>query len=316
MRRTPKPVPPTPPGGQASGGSPKRHRRTVTVCFAVVLLICCLGLTVYPLISAAYYAAYNERVTQSYEQQVEQVDTEEINRELALAVAYNQAMAKGDLLPCTYDQVLDPGKNGIMGYVEIPKLSAKLPIAHGTDSATLERAVGHLSGTALPVGGDGTHCILTGHSGMASQRLFSDLDTLQVGDIFYLEVLGQRLAYRVDQILTVLPWQDEALQPIPGMDCCTLVTCTPFGINTHRLLVRGSRVTVPEATDGQPDPTGEAQPLAPDPRGTSPWLRQYLLGIGLGLAASALLILAALFLKNRRKRKNAEQSHPHGSIDP
>lgn len=307
MRRTPKPVPhpPVPPEAKASGG--KKHRRAVTVCFAVVLLICSLGLTVYPLISADYYRAYNARLAQSYEQQVEQADKTEINRALALAMAYNQAIAKGDPLPVSYAEVLDPGGNGVMGYVEIPKLSVKLPVAHGTSGTTLEKAVGHLSGTALPVGGTGTHCVLTGHSGMASQRLFSDLDTLQIGDVFYLEVLGQRLEYRVDQILTVLPWQDEALQPIPGMDCCTLVTCTPFGVNTHRLLVRGSRVDVPDATDGQTDPTGDTLPLAPDPRGTSPWLRQYLLGIGIGLAASALLILAALLIRRKRTKKQEEK---------
>lgn len=277
----------------------RRVGRTVTVCLALVLLACSLGLTVYPVISSAYYAEYNKRIAQEYEQSVEVQSEEQTNEALELALAYNEALVRGEALPAAYEDVLDPGGNGVMGYVEIPKISARLPIAHGTESATLEKAVGHLSGTALPVGGSGTNCVLTGHSGLASQRLFSDLDTLQIGDLFYLEILGQRLCYEVDQITTVLPWELEALQAVAGEDHCTLVTCTPFGVNTHRLLVRGIRVEVQEDDPNSPESTEAAS----EPVLQSSWTRQYVGGLLLGLAVSVLLLILALTVKRKRQKK-------------
>ena len=133
-----------------------------------------------------------------------------------------------------------------LSLLEIPKISVNLPIYHGTNNDSLERGVGHLLGSSLPVGGESTHTVLTAHSGMASQRMFSDLDLVEVGDVFYLDVLGETLAYQVDQIKTVLPYDTTYLGITEGKDQCTLVTCTPFGVNTHRLLVHGTRVDTPE----------------------------------------------------------------------
>lgn len=146
-----------------------------------------------------------------------------------------------------YNSQLDIAGNGIIGYVIIPKIQVNLPIYHGTDAEVLDRGVGHLLGSSLPVGGKNTHTILSGHSGMASQKMFTDLEQLVPGDVFYLNVLGETMAYQVTEINTVLPYETDLLGIVPGEDLCTLVTCTPYGINTHRLLVRGSRIPYEEA---------------------------------------------------------------------
>ena len=138
--------------------------------------------------------------------------------------------------------MLDISDNGIMGYIEIPSIKCSLPIYHGVDEAVLQIAVGHIEWTSLPVGGESTHCVLSGHRGLPSAKLFTNLDQLVVGDIFIMRVLDETLTYEVDQIRIVEPQDVEALKIVPGEDLCTLVTCTPYGVNTHRLLVRGHRV--------------------------------------------------------------------------
>ena len=190
-----------------------------------------------------------------------------------------------------------------MGYVEIPKLDVYLPIFHGTGSDSLERGVGHLVGSSLPVGGENTHAVLTGHSGMASQRLFTDLEKLQSGDVFYLHVLNQVLAYQVDEISTVLPYDTSLLGICSGEDLCTLVTCTPIGVNTHRLLVRGNRIEYEVAVEVQE----EIQEQQEEPQ--SSWQEQYYLGLWLGVLAllviGFVLAIAALIRRlHRRKKRN------------
>ena len=176
-----------------------------------------------------------------------------------------------------------------MAYVDIPKIGAYLPVQHGTEADTLEKSVGHVVGTSLPVGGSSTHAVLSAHSGMASSKLFSDIDQLAVGDTFYIHVLGDTLAYKVDAINTVLPTDTRLLQIEDGKDLVTLVTCTPFGVNTHRLLVRGHRVPyVPE----QEAPAAAEKPVA------SSWTQHYLTGLGGGLGAVA-VIGGAYFLVRR-----------------
>lgn len=174
-----------------------------------------------------------------------------------------------------------------MGYVEIPSIGITLPIYHGTSDATLERGVGHLLGSSLPVGGESTHAVLTAHSGMASMKMFSDLDLLKVGDVFYLEVLGETLAYQVDQIKTVLPHDTTYLGITAGEDQCTLVTCTPFGVNTHRLLVRGSRIPYEEAEEISKEVAERTQQV-------STWEKEYLKGLYIGLGVVVLLVLGFL----------------------
>ncbi|HCA33568.1 MAG TPA: class C sortase, partial [Lachnospiraceae bacterium] len=165
------------------------------------------------------------------------------------AAAYNEKLSKEGLNLMLSDQeleeynsVLDVTGTGIMGYVDIPKINVSLPIYHGTDESVLQIAIGHIAGSSLPVGGAGSHCVISGHRGLPSARLFTDIDQLQEGDRFMLQVLGETLTYEVDQIRTVLPDELDDLQRQNGQDYCTLVTCTPYGVNTHRLLVRGHRV--------------------------------------------------------------------------
>ena len=167
-----------------------------------------------------------------------------------------------------------------MAYVDIPKINVYLPVQRGTDADTLERAVGHVVGTSLPVGGSSTHAVLSAHSGMASSKLFSDIDQLAADDTFYIHVLGEVLAYKVDAINTVLPTDTSLLQIENGKDYVTLVTCTPFGVNTHRLLVRGHRIPY---TPEQETTAAEEKPTA------SSWTQHYLTGLGIGLGAVAVV---------------------------
>ena len=186
-----------------------------------------------------------------------------------------------------YAQLLDLTGTGTMGYVHIPKLAVSLPIYHGTEEETLDRGVGHLIGSSLPIGGSSTHAILTGHSGLASQKMFSDLDKLEIGDTFYLEVLNEFLAYEVDQINTVLPHDTTYLGLEEGKDFCTLVTCTPFGVNTHRLLVRGHRIPyTPENTDNPAIELAETSETV-----DSTWEQEYEKGVYLAIGIVALICL-------------------------
>lgn len=213
-----------------------------------------LGLTIYPVFSNRYMEKHQSQIHTEYRDAVQKLPDEAIPEAKDAAEAYNEALwsstvqygsySKDSVVSASeeYGSLLDLTGTGTMGYVHIPKLAASLPIYHGTEEETLERGVGHLIGSSLPVGGSNTHAILTGHSGLASQKLFSDLDKLEVGDTFYLEVLDEVLAYEVDQIETVLPHDTNHLGLEEDQDLCTLVTCTPFGVNTHRLLVRGHRI--------------------------------------------------------------------------
>ena len=198
-----------------------------------------------------------------------------------------------------YEGLLNVTGRGIMGYVSVPKINVTLPIYHGTDSGTLERGIGHLLGTSLPIGGDSTHSVLTAHSGMASQRMFSDLPQLKEGDVFYLEVLNDTLAYQVDQIKTVLPHDTTYLGIEAEQDLCTLVTCTPFGVNSHRLLVRGHRIPYEEAE------TIIQQQEQADVKTSSTWQNEYIKGIaiGLGFVIFFLIIFLIIWLLRRCRRE-------------
>ena len=269
-----------------------------------------LGITLYPMISTWYNERHQAEVHIHYQEKVEQVDNTKLIEAKELAVAYNQTILPGAqdedsfskeaLLSASenYGSLLNLAGDGIMGYVEIPTIGVTLPIYHGTNNSTLERGVGHLLGSSLPVGGESTHSVLTAHSGMASQKMFSDLDRLKKGDIFFLDVLGEKLAYQVDQIKTVLPYDTTFLQTEIGNDLCTLVTCTPFGVNTHRLLVRGTRIEYEEAEVIVEEKLETEEPVK------STWEQQYLQGILIGIGAVVILGLGLLvFWFVRRKRR-------------
>ena len=269
-----------------------------------------LGITLYPMISTWYNERHQAEVHIHYQEKVEQVDNTKLIEAKELAVAYNQTILPGAqdedsfskeaLLSASenYGSLLNLAGDGIMGYVEVPTIGVTLPIFHGTNNSTLERGVGHLLGSSLPVGGESTHSVLTAHSGMASQKMFSDLDRLKTGDIFFLDVLGEKLAYQVDQIKTVLPYDTTFLQTEMGNDLCTLVTCTPFGVNTHRLLVRGTRIEYEEAEVIVEEKLETEEPVI------STWEQQYLQGILIGIGAVVILGLGLLVFWYVRRRRN------------
>jgi len=273
-----------------------------------VAFLIALGITLYPMISTWYNERHQAEVHIHYQEKVEQVDNTKLIEAKELAVAYNQTILPGAqdedsfskeaLLSASenYGSLLNLAGDGIMGYVEIPTIGVTLPIYHGTNNSTLERGVGHLLGSSLPVGGESTHSVLTAHSGMASQKMFSDLDRLKKGDIFFLDVLSEKLAYQVDQIKTVLPYDTTFLQTEIGNDLCTLVTCTPFGVNTHRLLVRGTRIEYEEAEVIVEEKLETEEPVK------STWEQQYLQGILIGIGAVVILGLGLLVFWFVRRR--------------
>jgi sortase A len=255
-----------------------------------------LGLLLYPLVGELLSEKYHSDVETTYTAAIKDTDDAELTAQRQAAEQYNAMLANATISeggastpPLAYADQLTVG--GVMAYVDIPKINVYLPVQHGTGAETLEKSVGHVVGTSLPVGGSSTHAVLSAHSGMASAKLFSDIDQLELGDKFFVHVLGDTLAYEVDSINTVVPTDMSLLQIEGGKDLVTLVTCTPFGINTHRLLVRGHRVPY--------TPAQEAEDAAEKPAASS-WTQHYLTGLGIGLAAAA--VIGGGYAIIRRKR--------------
>lgn len=278
----------------------------MTIATAIITFLLALGITLYPIISTRYNEQHQSEIHTAYQEQVEQADTSALDEARASAAAYNESIQPGVQLMDAFSQeaILSASEDyasqlnitgsGIMGYIQIPAIGVDLPIYHGTDDATLEKGVGHLLGSSLPVGGESTHAVLTAHSGMASQKMFSDLDLLKHGDVFYLDVLGETMAYQVDQLKTVLPYDTTYLGITEGGDHCTLVTCTPFGVNTHRLLVRGTRIPYEEAELIVEETTPEELP-------ESTWEQEYIKGIciAIGIVVAAGILALAVWLYQR-----------------
>lgn len=224
-------------------------RKHASTMILILILVVGLSLMLYPSLSNWWNEAHQSRAIAAYSQEVSKLDENRYDELWQQAWEYNCSLVGrenvyllDDSQKAEYERLLDVSGMGIMGYIEIPSINVSLPIYHGTEESVLQVAVGHLEWTSLPVGGESTHCVLSGHRGLPSAKLFTDLDRLVVGDRFRLGVLDQVLTYEVDQILIVEPQDTEALLIEEGKDLCTLVTCTPYSINTHRLLVRGHRV--------------------------------------------------------------------------
>lgn len=220
-------------------------KKLPTILLLVAFLVG-LTLMLYPTVSNFWNSRHATQAIASYSEQTAKLDDTEYEKILGAAREYNAALS-GDITltpeqSTQYEQLLDIGGSGIMGYIEVASLGISLPIYHGTSEAVLQVGIGHLDWTSLPVGGESTHCVLSGHRGLPSAKLLSDIDQMVVGDRFVIRVLKEKLTYEVDQIRIVLPHETEELKIVPGQDYCTLVTCTPYGINSHRLLVRGHRV--------------------------------------------------------------------------
>ena len=287
-----------------------RKRTKILICALFLLLA--LGVTLYPLISNLAGEKYRSLVETRYDKAVEKLNTAEIIAEKEPAVAYNVALRESPLSPFSreslaeaeqgYTGLLNLRGDGIMGYIQIPTIGVDLPIYHGTAEETLDRGVGHLLGSSLPVGGIGTHCVLTGHSGLAGTKMLSDIDQLRKGDVFYLKVLDETHAYMVLDINTVLPEDTSLLRIDPDRESCTLVTCTPFGVNTHRLLVRGERIEYAMARQI----VEEAEFLEPP---ASTWTEEYLKGIGygcLGVLGLATAFFGARYLLGHKRQGRHE----------
>ncbi|WP_303132150.1 class C sortase [uncultured Olsenella sp.] len=241
-------------------------RKRLPEALLVMALMVGIGLLLYPSVSDWWNDMHQTQAIATYEEAVKD-NSPERNKELwDAAVAYNEALSHGegrfnlsDEEREEYGSILDVTGTGIMGYIKIPRIGVNLPIYHGIDDTILQVAIGHIPGSSLPVGGEGTHTVISGHRGLPSARLFTDIDQLEEGDLFTLHVVDQTLTYQVDQIRTVLPDQLEDLAIDDGQDYCTLVTCTPYGVNTHRLLVRGHRVPNESVTDV----TADAERIGP-----------------------------------------------------
>ena len=276
------------------------NRKTITILLAILAFLFALGLTLYPVISIRYNDRHQSLIHTDFEEVLAQTNAAELDRIRSLAMAYNSLLVPGvrdvnafsleaiQYAESDYVNQLDISGNGIMGYLQVPKIHVQLPIYHGTADATLEIGVGHLLGSSLPIGGESSHCILSGHSGMASSKMLSDLDRMEIGDVFFLDVLGERLAYEVDQIKTVLPHDTTFLGIEQGKDLATLVTCTPFGVNTHRLLVRGHRVPYTEKVE-------EAVTLIAEEPVESTWEEQYEEGLLYGMLGVLILLAIIIF---------------------
>lgn len=225
----------------------KKKLSTILLLF---ILLLGLSLLLYPSFSEYWNALHQSRAIASYVEQVANLDDAEYQEVLEQAEQYNQelyergggSLSLSDEARATYNSTLSFSNDGLMGYIEIPSIDVSLPIYHGSEEKILQVGVGHIEGSSLPVGGDSTHCVLVGHRGLPTAKLFTNLDRLSEGDRFTLTVLDETITYEVDQILVVDPDEVSALRIVPGEDYCTLVTCTPYGINSQRLLVRGHRV--------------------------------------------------------------------------
>lgn len=275
----------------------KKHISTIIIA---LIFLAGLGFLLYPTVSNLWNRAHQSRAIATYTKQVEKLDGSQNKEMLKAARKYNKSLLKkSDHWKLSkkdkkkYESLLDVSGTGIMGYIEVPKIDCSLPIYHGTDEGALQIAIGHLEGSSLPVGGKSTHCVLSGHRGLPSARLFTDLDQMEEGDVFVLNVLGRKLAYEVDQIKVVLPDEMSDLEIVQGKDLCTLVTCTPYGINTHRLLVRGHRTKYIEETVVRVQKEAEKKE-------TGIWLLA-------GGGAVFLIIIIIVVVKRRRKRRNLQR---------
>lgn len=278
----------------------KKHISTIIIA---LIFLAGLGFLLYPTVSNLWNRAHQSRAIATYTKQVEKLDDSQNKEMLKAARKYNKSLLKkSDHWKLSkkdkkkYESLLDVSGTGIMGYIEVPKIDCSLPIYHGTDEGALQIAIGHLEGSSLPVGGKSTHCVLSGHRGLPSARLFTDLDQMEEGDIFILNILGRKLAYEVDQIKVVLPEEMSDLEIEEGKDLCTLVTCTPYGINTHRLLVRGHRTEYVEKK--VEEEKKEVQTKKTD-------IRLMIAG-GAGVLI-LLIIIIVIVIKRRRKRRNQQR---------
>lgn len=274
----------------------------------IFVILTGMAIMVYPLISNHLYELEQEEAVSFYEQKSEEIGQDEKKQEFEKAREYNELLAQSNVIlsdpfdpdafksrtPHSYDELLCLSEDGLMGYLEIPALDLNIGIYHGTSSRALESGAGHLENTSLPIGGTDTHAVLSAHTGLPGKRLFTDLELLEDGDKFLIHIFDETLAYEVNQIKVVEPEQIKELAIKKGKDYVTLVTCTPYGINSHRLLVRGERIPY--------DAELKEEVAEAEPKEGSQWMRQYFRGIFAGLLAFAVIMIAYWIFRIRRKK--------------
>ncbi len=279
-----------------------------------------LSILLYPKLSDYINELHASRAIASYDNTVIEMEEEDYTKELEAAKVYNEYLVNFSNLSAVteaenaredkiYQSLLNVAGNGIMASIKIPSVKINLPIYHGTDEAVLQVGAGHYLGSSLPIGGESTHAILTGHRGLPSAKLFTDLDRLEVGDVFYIKVLGEILEYQIDQIEIVLPEEVEGLSIVPGEDYVTLVTCTPYGINSHRMLIRGTRIPYDgkyeEEVKMKPAPANSDVPKEEDQQGNGFTTKQW---IWFGIAAFGAAIGAGLLLPGKKGTKTGTKT--------
>lgn len=278
---------------------------SVLFLMSLLIFIVGIGIFIYPAVSN-YFAEKNQKeVIHEYQEYVNKAEQEEIEHQWELAETYNENLAgdpvhdpfipgTGYALPDNYMEVLNINHDSVMGYVEIPKIGVYLPIYHGTSEQTLENGAGHIAESYLPIGGKNRHSIISAHRGLPSAELFTRLDEMEIGDVFYIHVLDATLAYEVNRIDVIEPSNLELLSPDKDMDLVTLLTCTPYGVNTHRLLVRGSRIPYDENVYHYS--VNQSQTIAE-------WIKEYIFAIVIGIV---ILIVMIIFWKRKQQHKRAE----------
>lgn len=286
--------------------SNKKRKMTIKDIIRLLVLVVAFAVLLYPTVSSYVNEKNGSKVVSNYDAESVRLSNAEKEKILADAHAYNKEMLSNiDLIdPFSqgetsiderYESLLNMDGSGMMGYIRIPKIKVEIPIYHGTSESVLQAGVGHFWGTSLPVGGESTHTVLTGHRGLPTKTLFTNMDKLVKGDVFYIKVLDETLAYQVDQILTVLPEETEALSIVPGQDYATLVTCTPYAINTHRLLVRGHRIPYEEAVKIEKNTSTGIE--------LSFTTKVLIVTLGIIIIGLIIAMLYSLYDKRRRKKK-------------
>lgn len=289
----------------------KEIKEKLTIFLFILMIVVGLGIILYPLISNQLSKMNYQKVIDNYQNTVHQKKNSQNEQFISEARAYNHALTSTNIVDVfqnpksessnEYLSILNINNNGMMGYISIPKIDVRIPIYHGTSSDILQKGVGHLEGSSFPVGGENTHAILSAHRGLPSSRLFTDLDQLEEGDVFYIYILDQVFAYQVNQVLVTEPSETDALRIVDGKDYVTLVTCTPYAINTHRLLVRGERIEYNSDTEAQ---------VAVD---KSLSTADIILYVSLFVAIVFIIIAIVALIRYKKKKGKNRQEIPNGN---
>lgn len=288
-------------------------RRILCIIIIIIVLVVGVFLTVYPYLYNAYTEKHHSEVMDNYTKAVETISQEEADSIKKAVSEYNNSLLSESIVLTdpfdpnafkshdsdTYAKMLNVDGGGTIAVLEVPKINIKLPVYHGTDEKILADSLGHLEGTSMPIGGKGTHCVITGHTGLPNVKLFTDLTELQTGDVFYINVLNETLAYEIDNIAIVEPEDTELLAINKDEDNVTLLTCYPYGINSHRLLVRGTRVPYEEAVEQEKNMEGTG--------GSSQWNREYIKTVAICGAGYGSVFIIFFIIKKRKKKREEDK---------